>query len=165
MLLALVKAAVEEIAWEGPPGISWGDLVQRLTEHGFEMDSYIKEALWTELTCKPPTFVRRLEWKHVSKPQQSMTDYCDSTQVKNHCFASRGLVKTWHPSDFRELWTSQSLYRYILSHAHMSLTGHPAGVPLLASTLRTQEGPSWQPTYLKSPSPSVSHRLGVASRV
>lgn len=69
MLLALVKAAVEEIAWEGPPGISWGDLVQRLTEHGFEMDSYIKEALWTELTCKPPAFVRKKKAHDPKEPQ------------------------------------------------------------------------------------------------
>ena len=77
LMLALVKTAVEEIAWEGPPGISWGDLVQRLTQHGFGMDKYNKEALWTELTCKPPAFVRSKKKAHDPKEREDVDKVLD----------------------------------------------------------------------------------------
>lgn len=50
MFAALVKTAVEEIAWEGPPGISWSQLLATLQQNGdFTIDAPIRTGLWREL--------------------------------------------------------------------------------------------------------------------
>lgn len=50
MFAALVKTAVEEIAWEGPPGISWSQLLTTLQQNGdLTIDAPIRAGLWREL--------------------------------------------------------------------------------------------------------------------
>ena len=50
MFAALVKTAVEEIAWEGPPGISWSQLLSTLQQNGdLAIDAPIRSGLWREL--------------------------------------------------------------------------------------------------------------------
>ena len=59
MIAALAKTAVEEIAWEGPPGISWSHLLATLEQqHGEQIDRAGRKALWRELCDKPEVFVR-----------------------------------------------------------------------------------------------------------
>ena len=43
MLTALLKTAVEEIAWEGPPGVSWPKLLERLKESGSKVDEHVRD--------------------------------------------------------------------------------------------------------------------------
>ena len=58
MLAALVKAAVEEIAWEGEPGISWPHLITTLQQNGEQIDTPMKTALWKELIGKQDIIIR-----------------------------------------------------------------------------------------------------------
>ena len=84
MLASLVKASVEEISWDGPPGISWAKLLFRLREAGHQMDAHQQALLWKGISTKQtPIFVRGRQL--LKQPEDAETEDSDD----RHCQQTR----------------------------------------------------------------------------
>ena len=78
MLASLVKVSVEEISWDGPPGISWAKLLYRLRATGHQMDKYMQESLWKEISRnRTPILIRGHSQSHHELPVEAETEDSD----------------------------------------------------------------------------------------
>ena len=98
MLASLVKLSVEEISWDGPPGISWAKLLYRLRATGHQMDKYMQESLWKEISSKrTPILIQ--EDRHHELPAEAETEDSDDRDC-SHPRSSRNRGKlVLHVSD------------------------------------------------------------------
>ena len=81
MLTSLVKASVEEISWDGPPGVSWPKLLCRLRAAGFQMDHHTRPALWAEI-CSNKTPIIVHGRRNDQPPHDAETEDSDDRECR-----------------------------------------------------------------------------------